>query len=180
MIKSVGRPMTKNLFESLPKIKNQTLAVLNGVLGDTLTEQKSGLAIEMSLSSEKQGERVCIFVHGLCASNSSWKYTENKNKSYGSLLEKSRGYTPIYINYNSGLHVSTNGKALSKLISQHCKKSSTTIKEIIFIGHSMGGLVIRSACHYAKKSRAIWVKKTRKIFLLGTPHHGNDYEKLGN
>lgn len=161
-------------------IKGRALSVLNGVFGDTLAAQKSQLAIPMQLIGKTSSSRLCIFVHGLCASETSWNYKDEANKNYGTLLEKDFGYTPIYVRYNSGLHISTNGKNLAKLIDQHFKKSSATVEEIIFVGHSMGGLVIRSACYYAEEAKLPWVKKIKKIFFLATPHHGNDYEKLGN
>jgi pimeloyl-ACP methyl ester carboxylesterase len=180
-------------IEWLTEIKGRPLAVLNGVVGDTLAAQNSKLAIEMSLIGKKQGGRLCIFVHGLCASEASWQFSEDATKTYGSLLEKDCGYAPIYVRYNSGLHISTNGQLLAQLVSELCKNSpastrgatstrggSDPIQEIIFVGHSIGGLVIRSACHYAQKANAPWIKKISKIFLLATPHHGNDYEKLGN
>jgi triacylglycerol lipase len=167
-------------IEFLSEIKGQPLAVLNGVVGDSLDAQKSKLAIKMSLIGEQPGSRLCIFVHGLCDSETAWQYSDDPTTSYGSLLEKDCGYTPILVRYNSGLHISTNGQLLVKLINKLCKNSPDPIEEIIFIGHSMGGLVVRSACHYARKKKAPWVKAIKKIFLLGTPHHGNDYEKLGN
>ncbi len=167
-------------IELLTEIKGRPLSVLNGVVGDTLAAQNSKLTIEMSLIGKKQGDRLCICVHGLCASEASWQFFEDPTKSYGSLLEKDCGYAPINVIYNSGLHISTNGQLLAKLVSELCNNSSDPINEIIFIGHSMGGLVVRSACHYAQKSNAPWIKKISKVFLLGTPHHGNDYEKLGN
>lgn len=167
-------------IELLSEIKGRPLSVLNGVVGDTLADQKSKLAIEMSLTGKKQGGRLCIFVHGLCASETSWQFSDDPTKSYGSILKQECGYAPIYVRYNSGLHISTNGQSLAKLVGKLCKKSSGPVQEIIFIGHSMGGLVVRSACHYAQKANTPWVKKISKIFLLGTPHHGNDYEKLGN
>ncbi len=167
-------------IEWLSEIKGRPLSVLNGVVGDTLAAQNSQYAIEMSLIGEKPGNRLCIFAHGLCASEVTWQFTEDSTKDYGSLLEQDCGYTPIYVRYNSGLHISTNGQLLAQRVSELCKNSSDPIQEIIFIGHSMGGLVVRSACHYAQKANASWVKEISKIFLLATPHHGNDYEKLGN
>lgn len=167
-------------IEFLSEIKGGPLSALNGVVGDYLAAQKSKLAISMSLVGKKQGGRLCIFVHGLCVSETAWQFPKDPKKSYGSLLEQELGYTPIYVRYNSGLHISTNGQLLARLVSELCKNSSDPIPEIIFVGHSMGGLVVRSACHYAQKANAPWIKKISKIFLIGTPHHGNDYEKLGN
>ena len=161
-------------------IKGHPLAVLNGVIGDTLASQGSKLAIQAKLLGKPGGKKICILVHGLCASEETWEFSEDAAQNYGSLLQRDLGYAPLYLHYNSGLHISTNGRLLAGLLDDVFKNSSTPIKEIIFIGHSMGGLVVRSACHYGQKNKSHWVKRVKKIFLLGTPHHGNDYEKLGN
>lgn len=181
-------------IQSLSEIRGRPLSILNGVIGDTLEAQNSPLAIKMSLLGEARlgghshsvdakalGGKLCILVHGLCDSEVIWNFPENPARNYGSLLKKDFGYAPLfYLRYNSGLHISSNGQLLAQLLSRICKTNSYPIQEIIFIGHSMGGLVVRSACHYGKKVNAPWVKHVKKIFLLGTPHHGTDLEKIGN
>lgn len=52
--------------------------------------------------------------------------------------------------------------------------------ELVIIAHSMGGLVTRSACHYAKVSGYTWLDYLRKIVFLGTPHQGTLLEQGGN
>ncbi len=155
-------------------------AVLNGILGDTLEAKNSRWAIPMKLLGEVRGGKLCIFVHGLCDSETAWRFSGDSNQTYGSLLDEELGYSPLYLRYNSGLHISTNGRRLAGLLREVFAKHSGSIKEIILVGHSMGGLVVRSACHYGRKARAAWVKRVRKIFLLGVPHLGTDWEKLGN
>jgi pimeloyl-ACP methyl ester carboxylesterase len=59
-------------------------------------------------------------------------------------------------------------------------KSPTGIDEIVIVGHSMGGLVARSACHVAKESSLSWLDKLHSIVFLGTPHHGSPLERAGN
>jgi pimeloyl-ACP methyl ester carboxylesterase len=44
------------------------------------------------------------------------------------------------------------------------------------VGHSMGGLVARSACHYGGE----WTKLVRHVFCLGAPHLGAPLEKAAN
>ncbi len=155
-------------------------SIVNGVIGDTLKVEKSPLAIPMQLLGEPRGKKLCILVHGLFDTVRTWQFSNKPVRDYGSLLKKDLGYTPLYLAYNTGLHISTNGQALSRLLSRACKKNPDRVREIIFIGHSMGGLVIRSACHYGQKSHAPWVKHVKKIFFLSTPHLGSDWEKLGH
>lgn len=44
------------------------------------------------------------------------------------------------------------------------------VAEIALVGHSMGGLLARSACHYAGPGS--WRERVRHLVMLGTPHHG--------
>jgi len=156
------------------------LPVLNGVIGDTLHAKESPLAIPMTLLGEIKGGKLCVLVHGLCDSEKTWCFEKDPSLSYGSLLKNDLGFSPLYLRYNSGLHISTNGRSLARLLGEACKKAPVPVQEIIFIGHSMGGLIVRSACHYGKAENAPWVQCVKKIFFLGTPHLGSDYEKLGN
>ena len=50
--------------------------------------------------------------------------------------------------------------------------------EIALIGHSMGGLVARSACHYAPAGA--WRERVRHVFMLGAPHKGAPLELAAN
>jgi triacylglycerol lipase len=168
------------VVQTLTENNERFRSVVNGVIGDTLEVEKSTLAIPMQLLGEPRGKKLCVLVHGLFDTISTWQFPKKPARDYGSLLKKDLGYTPLYLTYNTGLHISTNGQALSKLLSQACKKNPDDVREIVFIGHSMGGLVIRSACHYALKKRAPWVKHVKKIFFLSTPHLGSDWEKLGH
>lgn len=175
-----SRTVSIEAIQTLADIKGHPRSVLNGVIGDHLEAQDHRLAIEMELLGETPGRKLSISVHGLCDSEANWQFLNDRTRTYGSLLQKDFGHTPLYLLYNSGLHISTNGQKLAKLLSEIYEVSPNRVKEIIFIGHSMGGLVIRSACHYGQKAKAPWVKHVRKIFLLGTPHHGTDWEKIGN
>ena len=51
------------------------------------------------------------------------------------------------------------------------------IEEIVIVGHSMGGLVARSACHYGSVEDHAWTGAVRHVFCLGSPHLGAPLEK---
>ena len=56
-------------------------------------------------------------------------------------------------------------------------RSSETARPILFIGHSMGGIVIKSALCHAGARRALYgsiLDSTRAIIFFGTPHQGSD------
>jgi len=96
------------------------------------------------------------------------------------LLERDLGYTPLYLRYNSGLHISDNGELLAERLKELVDAWPGGVEEIVLVGHSMGGMVARSSCHHAKQRSDGWVDAVRHIFCLGTPHLGAPLEKLGN
>ena len=48
------------------------------------------------------------------------------------------------------------------------------------VGHSMGALVARSACHEAADEERAWVGRTRHVVCLGAPNTGSWLEKFVN
>ncbi|HEY5429166.1 MAG TPA: hypothetical protein VIK04_08605 [Solirubrobacteraceae bacterium] len=91
---------------------------------------------------------------------------------------QSSGYTPIYVRYNSGLHISENGRLLAALLDELTANWPVEVSEIALIGHSMGGLVARGACHYAPAGS--WRERVRHVFTLGAPHRGAPLERGAN
>lgn len=129
--------------------------------------------------------RVVVFVHGLCESDRYWWYGAERNfgdrdVTYGSQLRDEQGWTPIYVHYNTGLHVSENGKLIADYLESLIAAWPVPVVEIALVGHSMGGLVVRSAAHQAAGGEAEWVKPLRHIVGLGTPHTGAPLERATN
>jgi pimeloyl-ACP methyl ester carboxylesterase len=54
------------------------------------------------------------------------------------------------------------------------------VERIALVGHSMGGLVVRSACHYGAAEDHAWTQRLRHVFCLGSPHLGAPLEKAAN
>ncbi|MFH1438147.1 MAG: alpha/beta hydrolase [Pseudomonadota bacterium] len=191
-----GAIFSGEALTSLPERKDEITAGINGLMGDLLEREKSSLAINMGFYENKEPlkletlalknaipdatPRLCIFLHGNMDSELGWEFEDDPETSYGTLLRRDFGCTPLYVRYNSGLHISENGKRLSRLIAELSTVFPVETEEIILIGHSMGGLVVRSACYYADKDGEAWVKKVKKVFLIGSPHMGAYMEKIGN
>ncbi len=86
----------------------------------------------------------------------------------------------MYVRYNTGLHVSANGHRLARLLDDLVAGWPVTVDELVIVGHSMGGLVARSACHYGDEDTLRWTELVTHVFCLGTPHLGADLEKGAN
>jgi pimeloyl-ACP methyl ester carboxylesterase len=161
------------------------LAALNGVMGDRLAADNNPLATTMSLrySNDAQGEKVLLAIHGLCMNDLQWaSMREGVEINHAEAVAKARGFTPIYLRYNTGKPIEENGAELSLKLEELISTWPTAIKEINVLVHSMGGLVIRSAAHHADQSasKLLWRKKLNRIAFLGTPHHGAPLEKAGH
>lgn len=174
--------------------KDAALAVVNAAVGDRLHEDGNGLALDMQMRvgdsyvdprafDWKGMRRVAIFVHGLGTTEWSWclesaAYHGDAGANFGTLLKRDLSIVPIFIRYNTGRHVSANGRQLAQML-ETLSEAATDLDELILIGHSMGGLVIRSACHYGAHEQH-WVARTKRVFCLGSPHRGAPLEKFGN
>lgn len=122
--------------------------------------------------------RAVVMVHGLMSSESVWELEDGE--TYASLLARDLGHSPFHVRYNSGLHVSENGEALDALLEALVTAYPVTLEELVLIGHSMGGLVLRSAAHAAADRDRRWLALVKRAFYLGTPHLGAPLERLGN
>ncbi len=168
-------------------------SVLNGILGDYLVERENPLQIIMHFRYEgkvvklekntlkkmvpKGSENIILFVHGSCMNDSQWT---RKNHNHGTVLANELEQTVLYLRYNSGLHVSTNGQNLNRLLEVLIQQWPVPVKKLTIIAHSMGGLVARSAVYYGQQEEQLWSIFLEKMIFLGTPHHGAPLEKLGN
>ncbi len=170
------------------------IGVLNGALGDYLQRTGNGLATPMTLVHDgkpmpptrealraaypEATGRIAVFVHGLMSIESVWRMSDGR--TYGSLLARDLGYTPVFLRYNSGLHISENGEALDGLLGRLVASYPVPVEEILLVGHSMGGLVLRSATHAASEEARSWLRLVKRAFYIGTPHLGAPLERLGN
>ncbi|MBF0120570.1 MAG: alpha/beta fold hydrolase [Desulfobacterales bacterium] len=184
------------LMQSIFDFITEGVAILNGVVGDYFKEQGSNLAIPMCFYHDKKplllttesilrahpkvSSKICIFIHGLCITERSWEFRKSMGTNYGSLLKEDLGCIPFYLRYNTGLHISENAKDFLNIMTELLKVYPVKVTEIILIGHSQGGLMIRSACHYGEAKNLDWIKLISRTILLGTPHLGAPFEKFGN
>ena len=170
------------------------IAALNGVMGDRLQASGNPLALPMTLSYQEQlaqsgqgleanfaCKKLLIVIHGLCMTDAQWT-TEHASGPINpaETLAHALGYTPVYLRYNSGLHVSQNGRLLAARLEELVNRWPNAVQELSALTHSMGGLLMRSALYYAQQDGLTWPALLKNIVFLGTPHHGAPLERAGN
>lgn len=172
------------------------LAALNGVLGDHLATTDNPLAIKMQfrhagrplpldrqvLRSRLGGAtpKLLVLLHGLCMNDLQW---QRAGHDHGEALARESGYTPVYLHYNSGLSVSTNGRILAQLMEGLYSTWPVPVERLVLLGHSMGGLVARSAIHHSaqlQRGTMRWPGRVNDLVCLGTPHLGAPLERAGH
>jgi hypothetical protein len=176
--------------------REAVIAALNGVMGDRLAAQGSPLALAMVVRHEGQtlslddttnalaaqlghhaSPHLVLLIHGLCMNDAQWL---RSGHDHGAVLAQALGATPVYLRYNSGLHTSENGRELSHLLERLVAAWPVPLERISILGHSMGGLVARSAVQVARDSGLGWPDRLRELVFLGTPHHGAPLERAGH
>lgn len=172
------------------------LAALNGVLGDHLAASQNPLAIAMTfhhdglpLALEKAalrasmphaGPRPLVLIHGLCMNHLQWR---RDGHDHGQALARELGYTPVYLHYNSGLNIVRNGQLLALQMQRLVDAWPVPIERLVLLGHSMGGLVARSALHHdATQAHGSppWSTLVNDLVCLGSPHQGAPLERAGH
>ena len=164
--------LTPLLGESTPRPEREAIvSALNGVIGDWLARTHSPLVVDMQLRRAGTGAKAVVLVHGSAMSERQWLRREH---DHGAALARDDGWAPVYVRYNSGLPIAENGRLLARLLDD-----LTEAQHIALLGHSMGGLVARSACHAAEADGRSWRTKLRSLVTLGTPHLGAPLERSG-
>jgi pimeloyl-ACP methyl ester carboxylesterase len=155
------------LYQSGRAHQHFFLPVLNGALGDQLAANHDPRAITFSFRRSEQDvpvadlhlteerQKTVVFVHGLMGDELIWQTGSQGAATaplrYGPRLAAEADVRVLYVRYNTGLHISENGRALHQLLGELLAAYPHAIGELVLVGHSMGGLVIRSAGYYASK-----------------------------
>lgn len=200
-----ARSALLRLLLAVPGRSESLVAIVNGLFGDTLEERAPDWATPMTIRAGgtvlpldrdglrhapvELGPRLCILVHGLMSTESIWRHGGDPATDYGTLLAADHDLTVLSVRYNTGRHISTNGRELARLLDRLVAAWPVRVSEVDLIGHSMGGLVVRSACHYGRIQPATgrrfpigrpWTSKVRRIVLIGVPNTGAGLEAVVN
>ncbi len=205
---------------SMSKVRDQLLAVVNGLVGDYLVRSQNALAITadffvdgvplpptraaFAARVQQPSSRVVVLVHGLMGTERNWQppmppsaakdaadpatlpdpattatLAKPTVPDFGAQLAADHGFVPFYVRYNSGQAIADSGVQLATLLNQLCDCYPVPITELLLVGHSMGGLVIRAACHQAAMEQSAWLRIPMRAAYIGTPHRGAPFERLG-
>ena len=170
------------------------LAALNGAIGDHLEASANPLAIPMGLRRGRDalepesaplgraldacGGTLVVFVHGLGMSELGWG--ARGGGEFRSRLEQDGIGLALQLRYNSGRRIPANGRDLSQLLQRVHDAHSGVLRRLVLVGHSMGGLVCRSACEHARRQRSSWADTLDEVVCLGAPHFGAPLERVGD
>ena len=173
--------------------REAVVAALNGVLGDHLAASDNPLAIEMTLRSDGRAlplqrdelarrlsnaqPRLVVLLHGLCMNDLQW---QRGGHDHGAALARDAGYSAVYLHYNTGRHIGANGAELSALLQRLLDAWPVPLARVALLGHSMGGLLARSALAQGTAAGLHWPARTDDLVCLGTPHQGATLERAGH
>ena len=184
---------TRTVPDAAAPVNEAVVAVLNGVLGDALAAQGNPLATPMQLRHAGRplpldpaplaravpdaSATLLVQVHGLCMHDGQWGAD---GYDPGAVLAEGLGATRLALRYNTGRHISESGRDLADALDAVVAAWPRPVRRIVVVGHSMGGLVARSAFHHAAEAGYGWPALDAALVTLGAPHHGAPLERLGN
>ncbi len=177
----------------------QLLAAVSGLVGDDMAARRNPLTTRLGFYHDNRrvelrsatlaaaypdaGPRLAIFVHGLCCTEHAWSLYRDEQPAdaadYGARFA-ALGYTPLFLRYNSGLHISQNGRLFARALDRLLAAWPVAVEDIVLVGHSMGGLVARAAAHSGAQRAAPWTAKVSRVFCIGSPHLGAPLEQVVN
>ncbi|MDD3763314.1 MAG: hypothetical protein PHP86_08515 [Nevskiales bacterium] len=180
------------------RIQDDLVSAASGLVGDHMASRRNPLTPRLGFrqngrllaltpealaaSHPEASPRIAVFVHGLCCNENSWQLyrrpDDPQTLPYGDRLAADFDITPLYLRYNTGQHISQNGRALARQLVKLVAAWPVPVEELILVGHSMGGLVIRAAAATGLEHDQAWIRHVSHVICVGSPHRGAPLEKL--
>ena len=194
-VEAVLVPLTDILDEQAPPGpgREAMISALNGVVGDHLEATDNPLAIPLQFRCRGQAlaldaatlhdeipdatSHLLIVVHALCMNDRQWT---RHGHNHADAMAEAHGVTPVYLLYNTGRHISDNGRDLAHRLQSLIDAWPVPVETVSILAHSMGGLVSRSAVAYADEAVLPWRTRLCRMVFLGTPHLGAALERGGH
>lgn len=117
-------------------------------------------------------EKIVLLLHGLDEPGRIWLDLQP--------VLSENGFAVAEFRYPNDQSVYDSSQMLQKVMEELAAKG---VQEVILVGHSMGGLVIRGYLTlpqylYAEKSAKEELPKVEQVVMIGTPNHGSEWSRL--
>jgi len=192
---ALAEPLARRLGHEPTSSREREVAlgILNGVLGDRLAASGNPLALPMSLhhagrqleqgappASAGVSGRILVLIHGLCMTEHGWRRSKRAGQpNPASGMAEHLPYSPLYLRYNTGCALAASGAEFADRLEALIARWPVPVERLVLLGHSMGGLVARSAVKQGAKRGDQWIQQLNGLIFLGTPHHGAPLERAG-
>ncbi|MFT6143346.1 MAG: triacylglycerol lipase [Myxococcota bacterium] len=173
----------------VPERRDDVVAVVQGAVGNRipvgaveaapmLDIRLGGKALDLSDPLQIPGAmpHVVVMIHGLMATERFWGQVGIPG--FDARLATDLDATVVCVRYNSGRHISINGEELASALDALVAHWPVPVEQVTLVGHSMGGLVARSAIHYS--AELPWMNLCRRLVLLGVPQRGAPLEQVAH
>lgn len=131
-------------------IGQRAIGFANGAFGERADARGNALPTAMSMrighrriptdraslaAAYPASGRLAVLVHGLVETERSWFSRTAAGNDFGSRLADDVACSPVYVRYNTGRHITDNGRERAGLLSQLVQNWPTEVTAIVLIGH---------------------------------------------
>lgn len=118
--------------------RDAIVAAVNGVCGDHLERTRNPLALPMTVrpaAGFAETPHLLVVIHGLCMTPAQWTV---EGHDHGKRLATELGATPVYVGYNTGRHIGTNGAVLAAALQELVARWSVPVQSDHLAGPQHG------------------------------------------
>jgi pimeloyl-ACP methyl ester carboxylesterase len=124
-----------------------------------------------------------IFVHGLGSDADGWVNPDTKFDWPVELGKKDDRLRVFAVEYYApmmgGARVPTSYQAIAPKLLEDLKINDVGARPIVFVAHSLGGIIVKQLLRHAEAFKSPVFSKTRGVVFLSTPHAGATIATLG-
>ena len=163
---------------------------VNALWGDDLGRHEARLSMGMTIMTASGASlghsgatdgatgHIVVLIHGLGQTEASWRI--DGAPDLVDRVDADGRLTPLLVRYNTGRSVAANGRDLAAALERAITTWPVAVEQLTIIGHSLGGLVGRSACVAGQHADHRWLGSVADLITTGTPHAGAPAEKAAN
>src|SRR5690242_14999645 len=134
-----------------------------------------GGAMNGSSSGPEEPQLDIVFVHGLGSNAGAWVNSKTKF-NWPEALDRNPHYRAFAVEYFSPMFdvndstVNADYQSLALKLLFTLKNKDVGTRPIVFVAHSLGGIVVKQALRVAEQTQHPICKKVRSVIFLSTPH----------